>query len=206
MTKSVPVDTTVLRRALGHVIPFASDDETLPVLRSVHLSAATGILTTTATDRYALGRANVPAGVGELEPLHISLPDARHIRQCLKGTEGIVALTNTGTHLEVVSPVVTLRFPVSDLAFPDVEPMFDSWRNERTVDGVALGPNQLAKFAKVKAGWDAPVRMWFYGPEKPVHVRIGNEFVGVVMPVRVPADKLAVPPLGPVAEPVAGAA
>lgn len=190
------VDAAALRRAIGNVLPFTGDDDTLPVLTSVLLEADNQVLTATATDRYAVGRNTVTCGHGSLPATLLRRRDAKALRRHLKGIKGVVTVTRSdGAVTATAHQDYSLTVPVLDATFPDLDALFDSWHDERSTDGVGLSPRLLARFAKVQVDWDSPMRLWLYGAKKALHIRIGDEFAGMLMPVNVGDDNaLAVPP------------
>jgi len=52
---------------------------------------------------------------------------------------------------------------------------------------IGLAPEILAKFVHA-AGQHRPVRLWFYGPRRIVHIRVGENFRAIVMPARLEGE------------------
>jgi hypothetical protein len=76
--------------------------------------------------------------------------------------------------------------PAGEL-YPDVRVVLgESDRPDEPVEALAFTACRLASFAKVRVR--GPVEMSFAGLGRPVRVRIGNRFDGVILPVRADAD------------------
>src|SRR5205807_209534 len=57
----IRIDWTRLAKLIKPVLPHMSDDDTLPAIHAVHLSARDGHLYAMATDRYTLAVNRIPA-------------------------------------------------------------------------------------------------------------------------------------------------
>ncbi|WP_165609886.1 hypothetical protein, partial [Mycolicibacterium fortuitum] len=51
-----------------------------------------------------------------------------------------------------------------------------------------INPQLLAKFARLQGSRASRMRMHFFGHTKPIRVTVGDSFVGLVMPVRMPDE------------------
>jgi hypothetical protein len=74
------------------------------------------------------------------------------------------------------------------LLVADVEAM------TRPTSGIGADPLKFAQFARIAAAKEAPMQLFAgitaAGGLKPVHVRIGEDFYGLLMPVRSPSTNL----------------
>ncbi|HEY6115023.1 MAG TPA: hypothetical protein VI172_03610, partial [Candidatus Dormibacteraeota bacterium] len=87
--QTITVQTTArdLATVLAATIPFAGHPEDgLPVIAAVQLAAGDGMLTASATDRYALGHARQQAIASEPVRFILDVDDARHLRKRIKQT------------------------------------------------------------------------------------------------------------------------
>ncbi|BCI84708.1 hypothetical protein MTY66_63330 (plasmid) [Mycolicibacterium sp. TY66] len=192
---------------LSDALLFTSKVVGLPMLETVRLEFGDGWLVAAATDRFALGVSRV-AYTGEAFDMVLDGADAKTLvkmAKTAKRDEGWREVT-----IEVADanglPSVTFRFSSgesltvrgSDLSFPrwrELIPADDSRMGE--VVGVGYDPSRLAQFAKVRpdeAGGRGG-RMAVFptlstsGRPGPTAIRIGEDFVGVLMPVSPPAGE-----------------
>ncbi|HEX2616645.1 MAG TPA: hypothetical protein VHL57_03830 [Flavobacteriales bacterium] len=193
-----------VHRVLTEAAVFASTDDTLPMINCVQLTSTGTHLVAAATDRFALGVSATPCE-GEkwsvLIPLEFVkligttlLPNRRKIvRHCGLG----VTPKLRKLFVKVVEPFkrgdevweTTLEVPVR----PSEGSNFPDWRKllPTTVDNehrevasvMGYNPELLARFAKVGGKYDR-AKWFFRGPAKPVSVQVGENFVGLLMPLR----------------------
>jgi len=195
-----------LVRALDAVMPHASTDAFLPMLNAVKIETrlfptADGEaprLVFVATDRYTLGTYSIPWDGGEVSAL-LSLTDAKELHRFAKGADkvirdraGSLLLDVSGGQVCNVNDVTGRRatYLLGDGAtyvkWQAVMPGADYGTGETgRIDVIGVNPVLLAKFAKA-AGKGEPIRLQF-GPSavKPVRITVGD-FVGLIMPVRLP--------------------
>ena len=189
-------DAADLYNALKTVMVFAGNDDTVPVLTAVRLESdpLTG-LTLTATDRYTAGRVTLfYAGA----PIDV-LIGRREITAALPILKGMIS--GKGQNVASVAIEVgggMVRFVGLDGSsvtvftmegeHPKVTHLFPTEDKPSLNTPVALDPAYLARFAKVTRAAREPMRLWFHGARSPVLVKIGENFVGLIMPVRIVGD------------------
>lgn len=196
-------------RLVGRVAPFASKDDTVPTLCSVHLFERGGHLYAEATDRYRLAMTvaadddtRVDEGFEALVPLaavqHLDKATRTPARNRHEVRLGLRIL-NGGSALEVSAsgPVggngfgaqhLTLVYPLRTEEYPNLSSLvaLDAPVDPEHAGAVSFTPAFLADYKKV-AERNQPVVLVPRGT-KPTLVRIGEDFVGAVMPVRHSSD------------------
>ena len=181
-----------LAAALNAVLPMADTDETLPVLTCVKFETRDGQLVLVTTNRYLLGTYRLDWEGGEVDAL---LP-GRAARELLAFAKRVdkrlpITLTFGVRELEAADYERKATFPL------DLDREFVKWAAimpEHTPDRIAFGLNPafLARFVPAsgatpsKPGGAEPMRLSLGSPVKPIRVEIGDRFVGVAMPVRLP--------------------
>lgn len=184
-----------LALALTAVIPHAGTDKTLPMLCAVKFeSEGTGTLTIVATQRYTLGTYVLDWDGGAVDAL-LDVDSAKELLRYAKGVSKSLAvmsalsLTFTEESVEAFDLTRRASYPLMQGT------TFVSWRaimpteDRQTVglDKIAWNPKFLTLFAKA-AERNEPMRV-FLGESnlKPTLVKIGENFAGLIMPVRVEA-------------------
>ena len=199
-TDKMTVVISEFEKAIATVKPFASADTTLPMINSVVLQMRDRTLTIAATDRFTMG-ANVIRPVfpddnkdlpGDFEVV-IRLIELPILLGALKRSDAKlvnrVELTITGNQI-VVDGV-----RVGD---PDLSGKFPDWRKivaeaEVASQGtpqfgeVAMNPTYLRKFAQIKPRPHLRVS----SESKPI-LAVSENFIGVLMPVRIAQDRASV--------------
>jgi hypothetical protein len=200
----VKIDVTSqdLHRILSDAIAFASTDPNIPAIAAVRLESvrdtdATVHLLGVATDRFTLGVSRTSAegdsGIG----VTLAAADVKNVLRIAK-----TARRDSGWRRTTVTvhadDTVTFAFTSGEsVVVRTVEAEFPRWRQllsadadamARSAAGLGLDPLRLAQFAKVAAAKTDPMQI-FPGvtPEgrlKPVHVLIGADFYGLIMPVK----------------------
>lgn len=192
-----------LAKALTIGLKFAGKERELPMLCGINLSMIKGQLTITGTDRFRLGlvriRPNPDTADGSANPdldgpgSNIGiLPRAtatrllRVIGGPLDGRSPNVEITSSGRELTVTDNETRLTVTLADEKFPDVVGILLG-EMERPIDLDLWGVN-TALFAAFKdAAWrkgdHATVRL--STPSRPALVRIGDHFIGCLMPVQI---------------------
>lgn len=209
-TKKTQVGTLAgvdLAAALTSVLPMAGTDDTLPILTCVHFETRDGELVLATTNRYLLGTYRLDWDGPEVEALVAGREAKEMLAFAKKAGKAPVTLTFDGREVTVADFERKVSLPLHDGDFP-------RWRAllpEQTPDRLRFGinPVYMAAFAKVipyvgdKPG-ALPVTMSVGMPNKPMRVEIGERFVGLIMPVRLPdAPPVEKPKTGdPIAPPV----
>jgi hypothetical protein len=200
-----------LCRALSDALPFVCTDTCLPQITVVRIETSDGTLSATATDRYTLGHSRA-ACTGDL-PAPFSLPTAaaRQVIRLFKPPRRIpfgpgprVAVDyNPDTWIATFSPAREdgpalfaehadigheVRVKTRDEKYPEYHKLIDRAPAAAEHTGAAYGLNPwlLARFDKVTGTPGMPMRVWMGRRTKPVVVQIGDTFVGIIMPVRLP--------------------
>lgn len=191
-----PVD---LHKGLTAVLPFAGTDDTLPMLCAVEITSRDGYLTFATTDRYTLGTYRVKWEGGDVNAL-LPAKEAKELARFAKdmareyrtvGEALIVSLkfTERDVQADVFGRRVTLPL-MQDVMFVKwraILPDEDALKQETgRIDMIGLNPTFLARFAKVPAGRGEPMRLILGASAlKPALVKIGDDFTGLIMPVRI---------------------
>lgn len=203
-TTTVTVKASELARVLANVSTFSSTGkDARPTLSAVLLERQEGEdLRAVATDSFTLAYEEIspaddtpeaPAGFSTL----IDLADAKRLIPILKAEGAYATATISRDELGV-----TFTMFAGSLSVRPIEGEFPQYRRllpePGENDGVAmigLNPKYLARFAKVvpvedvgiraKGRGSIPARFSFISELKPVMVRIGERFTGLIMPVRI---------------------
>ncbi|MFE3289331.1 MerR family transcriptional regulator [Rhodococcus sp. NPDC059234] len=124
---------TLLADAVDQVLPAASRDHAIPVLRGILVEAAGGSLTLTATDRYLLSTRTlvVPQQADESWSVVVAADDLANAASALRG-EGEVELTPTAAGLAVQAGPNRFDCSVIDDSYPDYRAMLAALAPTRT--------------------------------------------------------------------------
>lgn len=193
------------------VLPHAADDRHLPMLCCVSIEVAKGQLLAATTNRYTMGIAwadltewDAEANTTQSLSARIYAADLQRLLAFLKPTAATQATwTLTDTSLTVVTAAG------EQLAIRTVDVEFVNWRKflgERavkqpaTIPALAFNPAMADLFSKShKAIGNHEPIVWHLGQvgsDAPI-VRIGEHFIGLLMPVRLPEQvALDLSPLG----------
>lgn len=183
-----------LHTALSDAVNFAAPASAmLPILEAVRLEFGEGQLIAVATDRFTLGASRVDYS-GEAFTVLIAAKDAKALvkmAKTLKRDE-----RGREVDVEVAESDVTFRFNSGEaLTVRGLDAQFVPWRHLLPSDEDKMGglvgegytASLLAKFAKVRA--DERHRMAVFptstdGRVGPTIIRIGPDFIGLLMPQR----------------------
>ncbi|WP_030398453.1 hypothetical protein [Kitasatospora purpeofusca] len=192
---------TDLPRFIGQLAPHISPDTTLPPLTGIHLEVTGTQLVGAATDRYtvAITRRDVEENA---EPATWSaLLDSADLR----ALRALVPARTAAAGVRLAYEAPTEQDPDGGLAFTHQgrtlrlsanlrrDARFPRWRQilstalegePRLTEPAAFDPLYLARWAKA-AERHTPVTLWSSGPDKPLVVAVGGDFVGLQMPVRI---------------------
>lgn len=192
-----------LSKALTIGLKFSGKERELPMLCGINLSMIKGQLAITGTDRFRLGlvriRPNPETTDGSANPdlggpgSNIGvLPRAtatrllRVIGGPLDDRPPNVELTASGRELTVADGETRLTVTLADEKFPDVVGILLE-EMDRPIDLDLWGVNTALFTAFKDAAWrkgdHATVRL--STPSRPALVRIGDHFIGCLMPVRI---------------------
>ena len=181
-----------LAEALRVAALFAGTDATIPMLGAVRLECNGVKLTALATDRYTAALYTTEAEGDVLFTANIPTANVRIILTTLKGAAAHtpVELTRDGDRLTVRTFDGQVTVTLNNDDFPKLRHLIpDAHDGDGTgnVGLIGFNPAYLARLAKVATGKGRhePARLTFTTPLKPVRVDIGENFVGLIMPVRI---------------------
>lgn len=150
-----------------------------------------------ATDRFTLGVSRADAGGDVLPAFNLTSSDAKNIVRIAKTVARMqsyrtVDVETSDDDLNVMfvfSTGETVTVRKSEHEFPRWRQLFpaDDAGMSDDVSGIGYTPEYLAKFGKVAASKRNPMR-FFPRAMKPGAVMIGDDFMGIIMPVRIPGD------------------
>ena len=190
-----------LHTVMSDAIVFAGTDATLPALNGIRIETvqrgAIVDVIAVATDRFTLGVSRAD-GSGDILPgFNLAASDAKNIVRIAKTVARMqsyrtVDVETSDDDLNVMfvfSTGETVTVRKSDHEFPrgwrQLFPADDAGMAD-DVSGIGYTPEYLAKFGKVAASKRSPMR-FFPRVSKPGVVMIGDDFMGIIMPVR-PCD------------------
>jgi len=172
---------------LGAIVAADKSKSAMPRLSAIYLTAANGIITATATDRYRLISGEV-AGEGTLSETMIRLEDAKRITAAIKAIKRLGDIT-----LDRVGDMLTVRINRSGdtLTITAGYDTFPPYKHLLSGDPVAISELRLdvellASFAKVPNNGGGQ-HFTFTGDRKPVHVSINHETIkwyALLMPMK----------------------
>jgi DNA polymerase III sliding clamp (beta) subunit (PCNA family) len=172
---------------LGAIVAADKGKNSLPKLSAIYLTAANGIVTATATDRYRLIAGEV-AGEGTLSETMIRLDDAKRITAAIKAIKRLGDIT-----LDRVGDMLTVRINRSGdtLTITAGYDTFPPYKHLLGGDPVAISELRLdvellASFAKVPSNGGGH-HFTFTGDRRPVHVSINHETIkwyALLMPMK----------------------
>jgi DNA polymerase III sliding clamp (beta) subunit (PCNA family) len=172
---------------LGAIVAADKSKSAMPRLSAIYLTAANGIITATATDRYRLISGEV-AGEGTLSETMIRLEDAKRITAAIKAIKRLGDIT-----LDRVGDMLTVRINRSGdtLTITAGYDTFPPYKHLLGGDPVAISELRLdvellASFAKVPNSGGGQ-HFTFTGDRKPVHVSINHETIkwyALLMPMK----------------------
>lgn len=192
---TITTTATALRDLLTPVIPFADKGDTLPILTCIRLRGYGDRMTALTTDRYriAMQRASIPAPVG-FEAL-LPITSAKALLAAFKPSRSFdpdVSLTFEPEQVTVSASGVAFEVREASIAYalgsgeyPKLEKVFAAFGRDTLAQPVGLNPHFLADFAKAAGRGIPMVVRATQGAAGvgPVTVRIGDDFIGAIMPV-----------------------
>lgn len=202
-----------LHRILADAIPFASREDMLPVINCVHLEAGGGHLVAAATDRFVLGASRAEYRGAKFE-LSLPLQHARTLERIARAPRsqhrtrkvalayragGLTCSFSTGETITVSRQTTSRPKRARNGRFQSNSmPPFPAWRqlipatktHEPVPNIFGISPEKIARFSHVRGGY-GQMQVFISGPAKIIAVRIGDDFVGGIMPIRLPDDTAA---------------
>jgi len=212
-TMKLEIMSADLFQVLNDASQFAAPANSgAPVIECVRLEttpndAQTVNLIGVATDRFVLGVSRVTAtgdaGIGAL----LSTDDVKNVLRIAKTSKRdagrrVTVEVDTDALVTPHRGRVTFTFTTGEtITVTAIEEQFPKFRQLLTPDvgamarcasGLGVSPGKVAQFARVAAAKYHPMQVFpgigDNGRLKPVHVRIGDDFYGLIMPVRAPGD------------------
>ena len=172
---------------LGAIVAADKGKNSLPKLSAIYLTAANGIVTATATDRYRLIAGEV-AGEGTLSETMIRLDDAKRITAAIKAIKrlGDVTLDRVGDMLSVRinRSGDTLTITAGYDTFPPYKQLLAY--DASAISELRLDVDLLASFAKVPTNGGGQ-HFIFTGDRKPIRITINHEIItwyALLMPMK----------------------
>ena len=190
-----------LHTVMSDAIVFAGTDATIPALNGIRIETVargeTVDLIAVATDRFTLGVSRVD-GSGDILPgFNLTASDAKNLVRIAKTlarmqsyrTVDIETADDDLNVMFVFSTGETVTVRKAEHEFPRWRQLFpaDDAGMSDDVSGIGYTPEYLAKFGKVAAGKHDSMR-FYPRVSKPGVVMIGDDFIGIIMPVRIPGD------------------
>lgn len=193
-----------VERAIGAVLPHASGDQYFPVINNVRLEIEDDRFIALATDRFTMGicRASLSDWTEDAAPVEkvaasLRLDDVKRLFAFLRSQRKDVATwTLTDETLTVRlgdETALTIRTLQAE-GFPNWRKLVAGVSERENEPGaqMAFAPHLVDHFQKsAKALGEISFTWQFTSPLKPVIVQIGQDFLGILMPQRIPSDALA---------------
>jgi len=203
------VDAGDLLRALHNARLFICPDVYLPVLRCVQVEGQKDWLTFTATDRYMLGRTRI-AYTGKAFSFSMQEADSALLLRLFNAKSGQLEVTVHERTMTVQpakgvvdAPQVVVTMTSYDGEFPKYKQIIDKARDGETDktpytvgETIGFNPRYLAKFARVKAseGGMTALKLAVHSASAPIYAKVGEDFEGIIMPVRLADEPASVRP------------
>ncbi len=188
-----------LHRVIAEAKNFAGRDATLPMLQNVRIEATETQLVAVATDRFLLGVSRADYA-GEAFTVNIEGQQVDALLKMAKTAsrdaqwrevtierrdDGNVEFRFNSGEAITVTPSAH-EFPKYQQLIPTTTLLETETLHESPVIG--FNAAYLARFAKIDGAH--AMRVYTRG-DKPTVVLIGDDFVGLIMPVRIPEDRRA---------------
>jgi DNA polymerase III sliding clamp (beta) subunit (PCNA family) len=162
-------------------------------LAAVYLSATSGTITATASDRYRLIAGTIAgegesAGEGELSQTAIRLSDLKNILAAIKSEKVSrdITFTRAGDSLSVAIGGTSLSISLGTGKFPPYEHLLEG--DSATIERVSFNATYMADFGKVPCSHKGgQLIVEFLGEKKPMKVTIPHDkitWAALLMPMR----------------------
>lgn len=191
-----------LARILHNALLFTHKDNLIPAIASVALESTGTHLVATGTDRFLLGASATPYAD---EKWTVVLP-RDHVATLLAVLKTVrstwisayLSRSPQGRRFRVEIPLEELKFSFPTGVRDDTNFKYPAWRHlikdhkvsKDSPSVISVDAAKLAVFAKVKVTpyTDNTMRIGLVGSHRPVQIRIGEEFAGLIMPRRLPDE------------------
>lgn len=191
---SITLQTNELVRILKEAALFAHSSPDIPVVNAVHVEARGGQLVAVATDRFVLGASKTELDEPGQFLAALSLRQVKTITQLAgagKQCFSTVVIDADDKQVKVAfssGETLTLPAEVERGAHTAWLKLLDSVPDCEPSKAMDVNPQLVAKFARLQGARASRMRMHFFGHAKPIRVSVGDSFVGLVMPVRMPDE------------------
>ena len=192
---TVQLMTSELVRILKDAALFVRTSPDIPIINAVHLSTRGQELIAVGTDRFVLGASKAELDADSSGEFAAALP-LRQVKTILQlagackqswsrvaidsGEDGVRVAFSSGETLVLPAGLET----GAHIAWLK---LLHSAPEDAPSKAMDLNPQLLARFGRVSGG-SSRARWFFFGHTRPVRVTIGDDFVGIVMPIRLPDD------------------
>jgi hypothetical protein len=197
-----------LHTAVSDALLFAAPASAkLPFLEAVRLEFGGGHLVAVATDRFVLGASRVQYS-GEAFMVMVAGDDAKALVKMAKTVKRDEAARTVTVEVVDADAQVTFRFSTGEsMSVRGLDVQFPKWRQLLPSDAARMGgivgmgyaPAYLGRFTKARADEQgAGAQMVVFpsvtpsGKPGPTAVRIGEDFFGLLMPIRPPRRRVAI--------------
>lgn len=191
---TIQLQTNELVRILKEAALFAAANGEIPVINAVHVEARGRELVAVATDRFTLGASKTELDEPGQFLAALSLRQVKTITQLAgagKQCFSNVAINADDKTVRVAfssGETLTLPTEVERGAHHAWLKLLDSVPDTEPSKAMDVNPQLVAKFARLQGSRASRMRMHFFGHAKPIRVSVGDSFVGLVMPVRMPDE------------------
>ena len=202
MSDTITIETTArgLHALLDPVLPFAGKASDLPILSTVRLCSKGKWVTATTTDRYRLAMQRREIAAPDGWSVLVNVSDIKAIFATFKATRAIdpeVLLTFDSSTLRVEGRSMfsggqfsaALTFDLYPGEYPAVGSLLtEAFGGTMQATSTSLNVAFLADFQQA-ARLNEPNMHFFVRDHKPCGIAIGDDFRGVIMPVRYATEK-----------------
>lgn len=192
---TITLQTNEFVRILKEAAIFAGTGPDIPLINAVHLEARGTSLVAIATDRFVLGASKAKLDEQPDESFTVALR--------LRQVRSIIQIAGAGRQcfstvaVDADDKQVRIAFSSGETLTMGVEvergqhrgwlKLLESTPGDDPAKSMAVNPQYMAKFGRVQ-GSQAYMQMHFFGHARPIRVTVGDSFVGMIMPVRMPDD------------------
>jgi hypothetical protein len=191
---------TDLHKVLHNAHLFVHKGDEIPSINGVYLESTGTHLVATGTDRFMLG-ASAVAYADEKWTTLLPLAHVTTLLAVLKASShragpwksATVKLSPEGYRLKVAVPTDDIKFSFPTARRHDDKIEFPLWKQllkeptepiTDTTRKMCVDAQKLAKFSRVKADRHV-MEITVRNPNKSMRVRMGSDFIGLIMPIRI---------------------
>lgn len=189
--KPAVLPAAALARVITDAAIFACRDTTLPMINVVRLESTANQVMAIATDRFTLGTSVATYGEsdGHTFAVDLKLPQAQLLARIAKACKrGDVRISNTKagvTFAFSTGEKLTLPDSAGDIPFPDWRTIVKevSAGDSSPAAMIGFNPIYMARFSRIANAGSMVIRVG--AASRATFVKIGEEFFGLIMPVRI---------------------